>query len=146
MKKLSVLIAAFLLGIVALSAQMVQHNLEAILDVAKEEQKNVLMIFSGSDWCKNCIQLQRNILSSEDFQTYSVDKWILLEVDFPYQKKNRLPKEQQTHNEVLAERYNPEGVFPTIILLNQSGQVIGQSKYNKNDDVARFIEKLEGLL
>jgi len=69
----------------------------------------------------------------------------MLELDFPYRKKNQLPKEQKAHNEQLAEQYNQEGVFPKVVLLDAEKNIIGQLQYEKNMTAAQFIKQLEVL-
>ena len=55
----------------------------------------------------------------------------MLKADFPRQKKNKLSKEQQKHNDLLAEKYNLEGYFPLVLILNAQGKVLGKTGYKK---------------
>ncbi len=143
MKKMSFLMLSFCLLAMSLHAQTFQHNIEESLTLSKTEQKKVLLIFSGSDWCKSCIQLKNEILSSNEFIKYSEDNLVLLELDFPYRKQNKLPKAQQAHNENLAEEFNPKGVFPRVVLLDENKQILGQVRYKKHMKVEDFIKELE---
>lgn len=97
-------------------------------DVAKEtaatEYKYILLNFSGSDWCGPCIKLKQEVFESERFQVLAQEKLVLLRADFPRHKKNQLSKEQISHNEMLAEKYNPSGKFPLTLLLSADGKVI----------------------
>jgi hypothetical protein len=78
-------------------------------------EKYHLIIFEGSDWCANCIRLERNILKDTTFIKYLNHKNIkLVKVDFPQRKQ--LSKEQKFNNAQIAEKYNFEGVYPTIII------------------------------
>ena len=122
------------------------HDFDTAIQKSKDENKTMMMVFSGSDWCKPCIQLKKTILSSETFTAYSQDKLILLELDFPYKKKNQLDKEQLKHNEALADKYNKEGAFPKLILLNSEKQVIGQAEYRKNMTADQMIQQIDPLL
>lgn len=90
-----------------------------------------LLIFSGSDWCLPCIRFERKVLQDTAFIAFG-DKYLLIEkADFPQHKK--LSKEQVRHNEALAERYNPQGYFPHILLLDKQGKVLKQIITNKVD-------------
>ena len=95
------------------------------IDEAKKEAKNterpILLSFQGSDWCANCIRLERSLFESESFKNYASENLILLKADFPSRKKNKLSDEQTAHNEKLAEKFNKEGAFPTVIILNAEG-------------------------
>ena len=102
------------------------------------------MIFSGSDWCKPCIQFKKEILSTDVFKVYRDENLIQLELDFPY-KRSKMSKAQLAHNETLAELYNPNGAFPELILLNESGDVIKKLKYQKGMSSQVFINELSDL-
>lgn len=130
----------------ALRAQTFTHNLDKSVAQAKAEDKNVLMIFSGSDWCKNCIALRKTVLDTDDFEKYSRHNLVLLELDFPYKKKNQLPKEQKKYNEQLAEKYNKKGHFPAMVLLDGNKKIIGPIHYKKNMNPQQLIEQIDQLL
>lgn len=113
------------------------------IDLSTDSGKNILMVFSGSDWCKPCIQLRQKIWESEVFKKFAKDHLVLLELDFPASKKNRLPEEQRLHNEALAEKYNPQGAFPSVVLVDQHGKEITSFDYKKSwtpDDYINFIQ------
>ncbi len=126
-----------------LFAQTFVHDFETSKQMAQEESKEILMIFSGSDWCKPCIQMKKNIISSEEFSNYAEKNLVLLEVDFPYRKKNRLSKEQQKHNDALAEQFNPKGTFPLIVHLDAEGNVIQSMSYNAQLDSQHYLTILQ---
>ena len=104
--------------------------------------KPILMIFSGSDWCKPCILLKKEVLQSPAFQSYAKDHLVIQEVDFPYRKANKLSKEKQQANDALAAKYNPEGNFPKVILLNAGGEIIGKIKSRETSSCLQEIQML----
>ncbi len=104
-------------------------NKAQILSV--EQNKNIVLVFQGSDWCAPCMKLEKKIWNSDAFKDYSKEHFILLKADFPKRKKNRLDKEQQEQNNKLAERYNKNGYFPLVLVLNSEGSVLGSTGYNK---------------
>ena len=63
---------------------------ETSLDVAKsrseQEQKNIVLVFSGSDWCIPCMKLEKYILESKEFIDYSQQHYVMLHADFPKKK------------------------------------------------------------
>lgn len=81
-----------------------------------------LLIFSGSDWCKPCIQLKKEVIDQAAFQSYAEGKLQIQIVDFPYRKANKLSAAQQASNNQLAERYNPQGNFPFMVLIDKNGE------------------------
>lgn len=91
---------------------------------AQQEKKYILLNFSGSDWCGPCIRLRSEIFESDQFKQFADTTLVLLNADFPRQKKNQLSKEQQKQNNALADIYNTTGSFPYTVLLNAEGKVI----------------------
>lgn len=117
-------------------------SFEQAQTLAIEEQKPILLVFSGSDWCRPCIQLDREVFQDSSFLAFADSELILLKADFPRSKKNRLPKELQSHNERLAQRYNPKGEFPLVLLLDKSGKEITRTGYRSGGSNA-FISFLK---
>jgi thioredoxin-related protein len=62
------------------------------LEIAKTENKNVLLYFSGSDWCAPCIKFKKFIVNSPEFQAFATDNLIVYNADFPRLSKNKLVK------------------------------------------------------
>lgn len=50
---------------------------------------------------------------------------VCVTVDFPKQKKNALSPSQQKQNDALAEKFNPKGVFPLVVVINTNEMVLG---------------------
>jgi thiol-disulfide isomerase/thioredoxin len=42
-------------------AQNWQTDFEEAKRIASEQNKNIIIVFSGSDWCAPCIKLDKNI-------------------------------------------------------------------------------------
>ncbi|SKB48757.1 thioredoxin family protein [Daejeonella lutea] len=99
-------------------------NITTVLKQAKSSDKNVLINFSGSDWCGPCIRLKKEIFESEAFTDYASKNLLLVRADFPRQKKNKPAAEQIKLNEALAEKYNPAGKFPYTLLVDENGKVL----------------------
>ncbi|GAA3603616.1 hypothetical protein GCM10022396_21160 [Flavivirga amylovorans] len=106
-------------------------NFEDAKKMAEKKEQNVILVFSGSDWCAPCIKLEKEVWSSQVFKNYAKEHYVLLKADFPRRKKNALHKDIQKQNNQLAERYNKNGYFPLVVVLNKNGDVLGQVGYNK---------------
>lgn len=117
----------------------INDNAAAAFEDSRTTQKPVLLIFSGSDWCAPCIRLHKTVLSDEQFLLYASDHFILLKADFPQRKK--LATETVAQNERLAERYNPKGQFPHLVLLRSDQSVLSVLPY-KNQNTEEFITML----
>ena len=140
-------LACVLLIIMAqqLSAQTEFLSIDKALDRSSQEQKPIMLIFSGSDWCKPCIQLKKSILDTKAFSDLS-EELIMMYLDFPYKRSNRLSKEETKHNESLAEQYNKSGHFPKIVFLDQEGKPFTEFNYEKGMTVDHFISNIKKII
>lgn len=132
------LLFAFLLVNSLLIAQNWQTNFEEAKILAQKENKNIVLVFSGSDWCAPCMKLEKNIWMSPEFQAEAQNSWIIYKADFPKKKANQLSAELTEQNKKLAEKYNKEGSFPLVVLLTPSGKVLGMFGF-KNISPADYI-------
>ena len=113
-------------------------------ELAKKEGKFILLNFTGSDWCRHCLKLEKELFHSDTFIKYSRTHLIGLKLDFPSKNKNQLSEAQRLHNDSLAELYNPDGTFPRILVLDSSGVIKGEMKYPQKThlDYIRSIDKI----
>ena len=119
--------------------QIILEDAAQAFVISAESKKPVLLIFSGSDWCAPCIRFNKEVLTTEQFQYYASDHFVLLKADFPQRKK--LDKALVEQNEKLADRYNPTGQFPHILLLHPEQSVLATLHY-KNQNPEEFISQL----
>jgi thioredoxin-related protein len=110
---------------------------------AANENKLILLNFSGSDWCGPCIKLHKDIFDSEVFVEYAKRNLVLVNADFPRSKKNMPSKEQVKANEALAEKYNSKGVFPYTLLLDANGKVLKSWEGYPKLSAEEFIDELK---
>jgi thioredoxin-related protein len=125
-------------------AQDWQTDFESAKKLATDQDKNIIIVFSGSDWCAPCIKLDKNIWQSDAFKNQSANDWILLKADFPRKKANELSKDQTAHNRKLAEKYNIEGSFPLVVLVDKNGKVLGKMGF-KNVSPEEYIKMIQAL-
>ena len=74
------------------------------LNTAKKNKKNVLVYFTGSDWCPPCKMLKKDLFDTYEFEEISKE-YVLLYVDIP-RNANLLSPEQMEHNKELLLKYN----------------------------------------
>ena len=118
-------------------------NIEEAKQAAADKGAPILMVFSGSDWCRPCIQMRQEVWNNPVFQEYARESLVLLELDFPARKKNKLSPEQTAHNEALAEEYNPKGEFPTAVLIGPEGKEIAHFGYNPDLSAQDYVDYLK---
>lgn len=120
------------------------YNFEEAKKLAAEQNKNIVIVFSGSDWCAPCIKLDKNIWQSDAFKKEAGDNWIIVKADFPRKKANTLSKEQSEHNRKLAEKFNLEGSFPLVVVLDKTGKVLGKMGF-KNVSPEEYIKMIHAF-
>ncbi|MDT0643099.1 thioredoxin family protein [Zunongwangia sp. F363] len=130
MKKL-IIIFIVLFSFQITAAQEWKTDFETAKKEAAKEDKPIVLVFQGSDWCAPCIKLTKEIWSTEEFKNYAQDHYVMLLADFPRRIKNALSEEQQAKNDKLAEKYNSRGYFPYVVILDEKGRVLGDAGYKK---------------
>jgi thioredoxin-related protein len=145
MKKIAQILCLLLLSITAAFAQEWQTDFNSAKEIASAENKPIILVFQGSDWCAPCIKLDREIWSTDVFKEYASEHYVMLLADFPRRKKNALPEEQAAANAKLAETYNTIGAFPFVVVLDSNGKVLGQTGYKKVSP-EEYIKELNGFV
>ena len=140
MKKTFLVILAMVIGISSITAQEWQTDIDVAKKIASNENKPIILVFQGSDWCAPCIKLEREIWSTETFKKYAKKHYVMLKADFPRRKKNALSAAQGKANAKLAEKYNKNGIFPFVVVLNSKGEVLGETGYKKTTPDNYIIE------
>jgi protein disulfide-isomerase len=118
------------------------HDFSKAQEEAKANHKLLFLNFTGSDWCGWCIKFDKEVLSQPKFKDFAHDNLVLMELDFPRRKS--LPTEVQKQNRELAQLYEVMG-FPTIVVLNSSGQKVWQFDGYFPGGPEAFVEQLQKL-
>lgn len=117
-------------------------NLKEGLIEAKEQHKQILLVFSGSDWCKPCVQLKQNVFQSKQFEeTYSKD-YVLVNIDLK-RDMSQLSKSEVKYREQIAAKYNKKGFFPYVVILDAQGEVQKEIKGYKGETADYYLKQLK---
>ena len=117
-------------------------DFKAAKALAEKEKKDLLISFSGSDWCGWCIKLDKEVMEQPEFLEWAKKNVVLLKLDFPRNIPQSGALKQQ--NETLAQYYGVQG-FPTVILARPDGQVIARTGY-QHGGAAAYVKHLGELL
>ncbi len=109
---------------------------------AAEEGKDLLLDFTGSDWCIWCQRLDSEVFSKAEFQEAAPKHYILVKLDFPNDKSGQSEAEI-AQNEKLMEEFGVGG-FPTIFLVDQQGRPYAQTGYQEGG-APKYVEHLATL-
>lgn len=117
-------------------------DLDAAKKVAAEQNKHILVDFTGSDWCGWCIKLNKEVFTKDSFKAYASENLVLVEIDFPRGKK--ISAEQKKTNKKLAQKYGVRG-YPTILLLDAEGKEVARTGY-KRGGPDKYVSHLKELI
>ncbi|TXG38571.1 thioredoxin family protein [Seonamhaeicola maritimus] len=110
------LILTLFISAIGMSQERVKWHtdLNQALEIAFNEDKNVLLFFTGSDWCGWCKRLQSEVFKTPDFEEWS-QKVVLVELDFP----KRTPQDQsiRAQNTQLQGMFQVRG-YPTVHIVS----------------------------
>ncbi len=95
-------------------------DFEKAKELAKKEGKDLLLDFTGSDWCSFCIKLDNNVFSKDIFAAKIPEKFVLVKIDSPRDKSKQSDAEQKMVKE-LVKKYSISG-YPTILLTDAEGR------------------------
>ena len=165
MNKLMVLAGAVMAGILVAQAKTSTpegwiDDYDLALKRAAEENKYIVADFSGSDWCGWCKKLDREVFDTEVFRKGAADKYVLLMIDSPSDKK-LLSEKAAKQNPGLVDKYGIRG-FPTVLILDAKGEKVAKLGYQKGGpekylkllesnvkegpDIQKYIKPIEDLL
>ncbi len=116
-------------------------NMAAALEQAKAENKDVLIDFTGSDWCSWCVKLDEEVFSQDDFKAYAGDEFVLVEMDFPQNKP--IAEDVKQQNAEWSSKLAVQG-FPTIALVDADGKAYAMTGYQPGGAEA-YVAHLEQL-
>lgn len=109
---------------------------------AADSKKDLLIDFTGSDWCGWCIKLSEEVFSQQAFKDGVKDKFVLVELDYP-NDKTKLSEATLKQNEELGKKYGVEG-YPTILLCDAGGKPYAATGYEAGGPEA-YVKHLDEL-
>lgn len=102
---------------------------------AKDLNIPVLLLFTGSDWCGYCIEMEEKVFSQRDWQTFANKNLVLMKIDFP--SKEKLKRSVAEQNDALKEDYGITG-YPTLVLIDPKEKRLG-SPAREYEKASNFI-------
>jgi thioredoxin-related protein len=101
-------------------------DLEAARKTAAEAKKDLLIEFTGSDWCAWCKRLDQDVFSDPGFRKQIGEKFVLVQIDFPQAREQSEPEKRQ--NQKLQTDFGVDG-FPTVFLADAEGLPYARTGY-----------------
>ena len=113
-------------------------NIDKALEQAAAENKDLLLLYTGSDWCPPCKKLEEEVFSQTEFSDEATNQFVFVIFDFP--KKKQLPDELAKQNQTWAEKFGING-YPTVVLMDQENRPFGITGYREGG-----VENYLGIL
>lgn len=120
------------------------YDFEESKTAAAEQDKNILLFFTGSDWDATSQSLAANVFTSDSFLKKVATKYILTQLDFP-QAEGSIVEEQFMKNYDVANYFTLQGL-PTVLMVTKDGYVVSiidtTAEIENADDYVKSITSL----
>lgn len=118
-------------------------KLDKACTLAAQQNKAVLILFTGSDWCGWCVQLKKELLTSAAFEEYISGRFVAVEIDVPNNPARVGGAQQLEKNRGLC-RYFGISTFPSVLVLTAEGAAVGG--FSGSADMEEAREALDAAL
>lgn len=126
----------------AVTAQTWNSDLDEALREAKKTSKHVLLYFSVPETCGRCEVLENNIWASEAFKNYAETRFVFAKPEFAV----TAAMETKANNLLIVEKYNKDGFFPLVVILDPNSKVIGKPGIYNDETPMEYLKLLEAIL
>ena len=116
-------------------------HLDEAKRLAEASGKDLLILFTGTEWCKPCLEFERVVLTQPDF-TRTSEPFVLAKLEFPVCDE-KLPQDRAKDLIAWRGRYGIR-VFPTVLLANATGRPYAVTGYAglKASEYMRHVDRL----
>lgn len=114
---------------------------QAALDKAKTSNRDVLMLFTGSDWCPPCKKLEEEVMSQAEFLDGVKQQFVLVKFDFL--RQTPVLPDQEAENNKWSQQWGVSG-FPTVVLVDQVQRPFGFLGYSPGG-AGSFLKQLDDM-
>ena len=121
------------------------QNFDEAQKQALETKRDLLVEFSGSDWCPWCKKIEADVFGRSEFVQRASEQYVLVQVDLPRSPQVIAKVPDFDRNQMLAAEYRI-GSFPTVSLMTPGGEVYARTGYQAGgvDAYWKHLEQLRG--
>lgn len=104
--------------------------------------KDLLVDFTGSDWCGWCKRLDAEVFDEPAFAEGLSESFVFVALDFPRGEEVKAKVPNPARNDELQELHGIRG-FPTVLLMTAAGEVYGRTGYRPGgaDKYVAFVKE-----
>lgn len=143
MKKRFMILGVTMVALCGWTAEGWLTDFEAAKKKAAAENRQILVDFSGSDWCGWCIKLDEEVFQKDEWKSYATNNLVQVLVDFPRDKSGQ-SEALKKQNDALGKKYKVRG-FPSVLLLDAEGKELARTGYQRGGPF-NYIEHVKELL
>lgn len=118
------------------------QDFEAVKKASAQSGKDILVDFTGSDWCPPCMRMEDEVFTQPAFIQQAPQKFELLRLDYP--RKTVQSDKIRQQNERLAQLY-PFDSVPTFMLMDKDGKPYAVAIGYLRGGPAAFLKLLDSL-
>ena len=147
-------ILAFLTIAVLATTSFAADFMADALAKAKKENKAVMVIFSGLEWCPPCQMFDRYIIKSEQFKKFAKSNLIMIEVDMKRTRQidvsidGKLAEKNATYMQdvqALENKYPHRGV-PYAVVVKADGNLVYEQLGCPRSNAQEFVDTLKSKI
>lgn len=118
-------------------------DFDQAVEVARKEGKDLLVDFTGSDWCGWCIKLHDEVFGHDEFIQEAQKHFVLVALDFPRKEEVKAKVPNPKRNAELRDKYEVQG-YPTVLLMSPAGEVFAATGYQPGG-VEKYLAHLDEI-
>lgn len=119
-------------------------SLKAATTRATAEGKDLLVVFTGSDWCIYCERLNEEILTRSAFSTGALEHFVFVYLDSPRGEDAKKRVEDAATRDRWTADLRIDGL-PTLILATPDGNPYARTHYSRDTSPTRYLKHLLSL-
>jgi hypothetical protein len=116
------------------------QDMEVAKRQAAGQNKDILIVFEGSDWSEESIRMRKEIFSQREFREQVDWRFVLVAIDFPQKDEAKARVEDPPRNKRLAETYHVSQ-YPKVVLTDAETRPYAVEGYLEGG-VEPFVERL----
>ncbi len=120
-----------------------QADWDVASKLAKEQGKDLLVEFTGSDWRPLCMKLHEEVFKHEEFAAAASASFVLVALDYPRKEPALSAVPNKKRNAELAQLYKVQGL-PAVVLMTADGEAYGLLGYEAGG-AAKYATHVEAL-
>jgi tetratricopeptide (TPR) repeat protein len=122
------------------------ESVDTALELAAANSKDILIDFTGSDWCPPCMALEEKVFSQSAFRKAAPDNFILVKCDNPRNEPNvsKQSAEAKAQFDKWSKKFTISG-FPTVMLLDSKGLPYASATGFQDQSPEDYLKQLDEL-